>query len=70
MAAVAGGAVGTMMEKKIEIAGGEDGLERDERPWLVYAGVLAHLHEETVRIQQLVDEEFGQIEPEDWADEN
>jgi hypothetical protein len=56
-----------MMEKKKEIADGEDGLERDERPWLACAGELAHLHEETVRIQQLVDEEFGQIEPEDWA---
>ncbi len=37
------------------------------KPWLECAGELAHLHEETARIQQIIDEEFGQIEPEDWA---
>lgn len=49
--------------------GEEGGRERGEgdRPWLVCAGALAHLHEETVRIQRLVDEEFGGIEAEDWA---
>ncbi|HEY4089177.1 MAG TPA: hypothetical protein VGM43_24780 [Bryobacteraceae bacterium] len=35
------------------------------RPWVECAGELAHLHDETVRIQALIDEEFGQIEPED-----
>jgi len=28
---------------------------------------LAPLHEETVRIQKIIDEEFEQIEPEDWT---
>ena len=37
------------------------------KPWLECAGELAHLHTETVRIQKLIDEEFGQIEPEDWT---
>jgi hypothetical protein len=74
LVAVVGGALGggwawetRVMEKNLEISGGEDGLERDERPWLACAGELAHLHEETVRIQRLVDEEFGEIEAEDWA---
>ena len=31
-------------------------------------GALRHLHEENVRIQQIVDEEFEQIELEDWDD--
>jgi len=35
------------------------------RPWLECAGELAHLHEETRRIQKIIDEEFEQIEPED-----
>ncbi len=38
---------------------------RPERPWMECAGELAHLHDETARIQKLIDDEFGQIEPED-----
>jgi hypothetical protein len=37
------------------------------KPWLECAGELAHLHGETVRIQKIIDEEFEQIEPEDWT---
>ena len=37
------------------------------KPWLECAGELAHLHEETVRIQEVIDQEFEQIEPEDWT---
>ncbi len=37
------------------------------KPWLECAGELAHLHEETGRIQKIVEEEFGQIEAEDWT---
>ena len=36
-----------------------------DKPWMKGAGKLRHLHKETVRIQRLVDKEFGQIEPED-----
>lgn len=39
--------------------------QRTEKPWLECAGELAHLHKETVRIQKIIDEEFGQVEPED-----
>jgi hypothetical protein len=34
------------------------------KPWLECAGELAHLHKETMRIQRIIDEEFGQIERE------
>jgi len=37
------------------------------KPWLECAGELAHLHEENGRIQKIVEEEFGQIEAEDWT---
>jgi len=37
-----------------------------DKPWMKLAGGLRHLHKENVRIQKLIDEEFGQIEPEDW----
>lgn len=37
---------------------------RAERLKLV--GGLRHLHEETARINRLIEEEFEQIEPEDW----
>ncbi|MEO5923101.1 MAG: hypothetical protein ABIR70_04670 [Bryobacteraceae bacterium] len=36
-----------------------------EKPWTKMAGKLKHLHSETIRIQKLIDDEFGQIEPED-----
>jgi len=36
-----------------------------EKPWMKSFGRLSHLHEETVRIQKIIDEEFEQIEPED-----
>ncbi len=37
-----------------------------EKPWTKMGGQLKHLHKETVRIQKLIDDEFEQIEPEDW----
>jgi hypothetical protein len=43
------------------------GAQRQGRPWLECAGELAHLHEETVRIQKIIDDEFEQTEPEDWT---
>lgn len=36
------------------------------KPWMKAIGGLRHLHDENVRIQKLIDEEFEQIEPEDW----
>jgi hypothetical protein len=36
------------------------------KPWMKGFGGLKHLHKETMRIQRLIDEEFGKIEPEDW----
>jgi hypothetical protein len=36
-----------------------------ERPWMKFAGGLSHLHNETVRIEKLIEAEFEQIEPED-----
>jgi len=40
---------------------------RPGKPWLECAGELAHLHKEMMRIQKTIDEEFEQIEPEDWT---
>ena len=36
-----------------------------DKPWMKGAGKLRHLHKETVRIQRIIDKEFGQVEPED-----
>jgi hypothetical protein len=47
------------VEEKLKAVSGE-------KPWMKMAGGLRHLHKETARIQRLIDEEFGQIEPEDW----
>jgi hypothetical protein len=37
-----------------------------DKPWMKALGGLRHLHEENVRIQKLIDEEFEKIDPEDW----
>lgn len=44
----------------------EAGRKTPEKPWMALVGGLKHLHEETVRINQIIEEEFEQIEPEDW----
>jgi Antitoxin ParD len=36
-----------------------------EQEWMQGFGQLKHLHEETVRVQATIDEEFEVIEPED-----
>ena len=36
-----------------------------DKAWMKGFGKLRHLHEENVRIQRIIDEEFEQIEPED-----
>jgi hypothetical protein len=37
-----------------------------DKPWMKGFGGLKHLHAENVRIQKLIDEEFGKVEPEEW----
>ena len=36
------------------------------KPWMQSFGKLRDLHTETVRINRVIEEEFGQIEPRDW----
>ena len=47
---------------KVKLAAGKSA----DKPWMKAIGGLRHLHDENVRIQKLIDEEFEQIEPEDW----
>lgn len=37
----------------------------DKKPWMDGFGDLAHLSDETKRVMNEIEEEFGQIEPED-----
>lgn len=37
-----------------------------EKTWLQLAGKLRHLRKETARINQIIEEEFEVIEPEEW----
>jgi hypothetical protein len=50
------------VEEKLSLAS-----QRAGKPWLECAGELAHLHKETLRIRKIIEEEFEQIEPEDWT---
>ena len=38
----------------------------NDKPWMQAFGKLRHLHKETERVNRVIEEEFGQIEPEDW----
>lgn len=38
-----------------------------DKPWMKSFGKLRHLRKETERINQIIEEEFEQIEPEDRA---
>lgn len=37
-----------------------------ERPWVKHMGKLKHLHQETVRINRLIDESFEKVDAEMW----
>jgi len=37
-----------------------------DKPWLKTFGKLRGLRKETARINRIVEDEFGRIEPEDW----
>ena len=41
------------------------GEPENRRPWMAGFGELSHLSEETRRIQRIIDDEFGRLEPED-----
>jgi hypothetical protein len=38
----------------------------DARPWMSAFGGMADAHEETVKIDQVIADEFGVIDPEGW----
>jgi len=38
----------------------------DTKPWMKTFGRLRGLRKETARINRIIDQEFGRIEPEDW----
>jgi hypothetical protein len=40
--------------------------DASDKPWMQAFGKLRSLRKQTARINQIVDAEFGQIEPEDW----
>jgi hypothetical protein len=41
----------------------------ETRPWMKHVGELKHLHEETQRIDQIIEDEFEKIDPEMWTSE-
>jgi hypothetical protein len=36
------------------------------KPWMKFAGGLRHLHEETLRINKIIEDEFERVEPENY----
>jgi len=37
-----------------------------KKPWMKTIGGLKHLHKDNLRVQRIIDEEFGKIDPGDW----
>ena len=52
--------------EKLDTAKRNGQKAKDQKPWMKAFGKLSHLHEETERINRIIEEEFEQIdEPED-----
>jgi len=51
--------VSEALTDKLRITGAEN------KPWLESFGKLRHLHKETVKIDRMIEQEFGHLEPED-----
>jgi len=52
--------VSDALADKLRAYGGE------EKPWMKTFGKLRNLRKETARINRIIEEEFGQIDPKDW----
>jgi hypothetical protein len=52
--------VSEALVERLRARGGAD------KPWMKGFGKLRGLHAETMRINRIMEKEFGQIEPEDW----
>ncbi len=52
--------VSEALADKLHARGGKD------KPWMKTFGKLRSLRKETARINRIIEEEFGRIEPEDW----
>ena len=53
------------LEEKIRSTAARTGGSGDRPPWMATFGELSHLSDETRRIQRIIDDEFGRLEPED-----
>ena len=53
------------LEEKIRATTAKTADSGNRPPWMAGFGELSHLSEETRRIQQIIDDEFGRLEPED-----
>ena len=40
--------------------------DNNEKPWMKSFGKLSDLHSENLKVDRVIEDEFGQIEPEDW----
>ena len=52
--------VSQAVEEKLAAPG-----KSEDKPWMKFAGALASLHNENLRIAKIIEDEFEQIEPED-----
>jgi len=52
--------VSVALAQRLVLPGAQD------KPWLKTFGKLRSLRKETARIERIVEEEFAQIQPEDW----
>jgi hypothetical protein len=54
------------LEEALTLWLAQRGKDGEAKPWAAGFGALRHLHKETVRINKVIDREFGRVEDEAW----
>ena len=54
------------MEEALTLWLTQRGSPADTKPWAAGFGALQHLHKETIRINKVIEREFGHVEDDAW----
>lgn len=64
-AAARGSTMKAYVTEALEAKVSEDASSYGEKPWMKGFGALGHLHEETERVNKIIEDEFSQVDQED-----
>ena len=66
-AAARGSTMKAYVTEALEAKVSEDASPYAEKPWMKGFGALGYLHEETDRINKVIEDEFSQVDQEDFS---